>query len=118
MGQGESKLWDGYLILLTPAVAPSELAQLEAVRYDTGRVRKFVATGNELKLHGSVTRILRPLVPITEEIMAPSPASVLDLLPALLARNQIPLEVTEAVLKAFREQAPIMDYLHETRRNR
>ncbi|AOS46428.1 hypothetical protein Verru16b_03534 [Lacunisphaera limnophila] len=114
VAQTESKSWDGYLVLLTPAVAPSESAQLEHIRYDTNRIRKLVASGVELKLPGAAARVLRPLLPLNEGVSVPAPASVLDLLPDLLARSEVPRNATEAVLKAFKTQAPIMDQLHET----
>ena len=115
VGQTELKSWDGYLVLLTPAVAPSELLKIEEIRYDTSRVRKLVATGDDLKVPGEAERILRPLLPLAEENINPAPSSVLDLLPDLLAREQIPKEMTEVVVKAFREQAPIMERLHQIR---
>jgi len=114
VAQTESKSWDGYLVLLTPAVAPSESAHLEHIRYDTNRIRKLVASGAELKLPGAAARVLRPLLPLIEGASVPAPASVLDLLPDLLARSDVPRNATEAVLKAFKTQAPIMDQLHDT----
>jgi len=49
IGHAEWKAWDGYLVLLTPGLAPSEEANIEAVRYDTTRLRKLVATGEDLR---------------------------------------------------------------------
>ena len=49
VGSQESKSWDGYLVLLTPGLAPSESEAIEAVRYNTTRLRKLVATGDDLK---------------------------------------------------------------------
>lgn len=102
-------------MLLTPAVAPSELIHIEKIRYDTSRVRKLVATGDDLKAADEAERILRPLLPLADENINPAPSSVLDLLPDLLAREQIAKELTDVVVKAFREQAPIMERLHQHR---
>src|SRR4051794_25042329 len=45
--QPEPKSWDGYLILLTPGIAPSDARQsIAKIRYNTSRVRKLIATGD------------------------------------------------------------------------
>jgi hypothetical protein len=115
VGSQESKSWDGYLVLLTPALAPSESAALEAVRYDTTRLRKLVATGDELKLSIDVERILRPLLPLHPERAVLGQQSALDLLPRLLAAQQIPEEVTRVLVEAFQQQSPLLERLHQQR---
>ena len=53
----EAKAWDGYLVLLTLAlVAPNETLEPTQIRYDTHRVRKILATGDELKRLPDVER--------------------------------------------------------------
>jgi hypothetical protein len=115
VGSQESKSWDGYLVLLTPGLAPSESAALEAVRYDTTRLRKLVATGDDLKLPTDVERVLRPLLPLRPERASLGQQSALDLLPRLLAAQQIPEEVTRVVVDAFRQQSPLLEQLHQQR---
>ncbi len=115
VSQTESKSWDGYLVLLTPAVAPSELVHIEEVRYDTSRVRKLVATGDDLRAVGGAERILSPLLPLGADRVSDGPASVLDMLPGLLARAQVDTELTKVVVNSFLEQAPMMERLHELR---
>jgi hypothetical protein len=115
VGSQESKSWDGYLVLLTPGLAPSESAALEAVRYDTTRLRKLVATGDDLKLPTDVERVLRPLLPLRPERASLVQQSALDLLPRLLAAQQIPEEVTRVVVDAFRQQSPLLEQLHQQR---
>ena len=56
VGHEEGKSWDGYLVLLTPSVAPSDNAGLEAVRHNTTRLRKLVATGDDLQSPTDVER--------------------------------------------------------------
>jgi hypothetical protein len=56
----DAKAWDGYLVLLTPAAA--EYSDVTKIRYDTTRVRKLVATGDELKTLADVGRVLLPLL--------------------------------------------------------
>ncbi len=115
VGSQESKSWDGYLVLLTPGLAPSESAAIEAVRYDTTRLRKLVATGDDLKLPTDVERVLRPLLPLRPERASLVQQSALDLLPRLLAVQQIPEEVTRVVVDAFRQQSPLLEQLHQQR---
>jgi|SRR5271156_2041639 len=115
VGSQESKSWDGYLVLLTPALAPSESEAVEAVRYNTTRLRKLVATGDDLKIPSDVERVLRPLLPLRQERGGQGQESALDLLPRLLAAQQIPAEVTRVLVDAFRQQSPLLERLHQQR---
>lgn len=115
VGSEESKSWDGYLVLLTPGLAPSESEAIEAVRYNTTRLRKLVATGDDLKLPTDVERVLRPLLPLGPERANLGQESPLDLLPRLLAAQHIPEEVTRVVVDAFRQQSPLLEQLHQQR---
>lgn len=118
VGQGESKTWDGYLVLLSPSLAPSEGVEIEAVRYNTTRLRKIVATGEDLQTAGDVEQVLRSLLPLSQEQVGPGRGSALDLLPRLLAVHGIPEETTRCLTEAFREQLPLMEQLHEHRSER
>lgn len=113
VGREESKSWDGYLVLLTAAVAPSALKEIEAVRYNTSRLRKLVATGDDLGGATEVERVVRPLLPLTQDGADLSQESALDLLPKLLADQGISKETTGILVKAFREQLPLLERLHE-----
>src|SRR5689334_7288614 len=45
---GEPKAWDGYLALLTPGeISGPEHRELTRIRYNTSRLRKLVATGED-----------------------------------------------------------------------
>jgi hypothetical protein len=105
--------WDGYLVLLTSAVAPSEDTDIEAVRYNTTRVRKIVATGDELRTIADVERVLRPLLPLSDDATAMDNASALDVLPRLLSEQGIAEETTRALVDAFRSQSPLIERLYE-----
>jgi hypothetical protein len=113
VGQTEAKAWDGYLVLLTSGMAPSEEAELEAVRYNTHRLRKIVATGEELRTITDVERILRALLPLSDERATMDNASALDVLPRLLADQGIAQETTRVIVEAFRSQSPMIERLHE-----
>ena len=78
VGHEEGKSWDGYLVLLTPSVASSESAGLEAVRYNTTRLRKLVATGDDLQSPTDVERVLRRLLPLSQESANLSQESALE----------------------------------------
>jgi hypothetical protein len=113
IGSQESKSWDGYLVLLTPSLAPSDADAIEAVRYNTTRLRKLVATGDDLKLSADVSRVLRPLLPLQSERTDLGLESVLDLLPKLLAADHIPENVTRLLVDAYQKQGPMLEQLHE-----
>ena len=113
VGKGESKSWDGYLVLLSPGIAPSRSAVIEDIRRNTTRLRKLVATADELKSPLDVERVLRPLLPLPRERANIAQESALDLLPRLLAEQKIPEDVTRVLVEAFREQSPLLERLHQ-----
>lgn len=113
IGSQESKSWDGYLVLLTPGLSISDVDAIEAVRYNTTRLRKLIATGNDLKLPADVNRVLRPLLPLRSERLDLEPESALDILPNLLAPDQIPESVTRLLVNAYKRQEPMLEKLHE-----
>jgi hypothetical protein len=115
VGREESKSWDGYLVLLTPGTAPSALKDIEAVRYNTSRLRKLVATGDDLGSPRDVERVVGPLLPLARDGANLSHESALDLLPKLLADQGISKETTRVLVRAFREQSPLLEGLHEQR---
>jgi len=115
VGQSESKAWDGYLVLLTTGIAPSTDADIEMLRFDTTRLRKLVATGDDLSTAGDVERLLRPLLPLRIESESIDQNSALALLPQLLAEQGIKEETTKLLVKAFAEQESLMDALHRAR---
>ena len=60
----EPKAWEGYLVLLTPGLLPpTQRTRLNDLRYDTHRVRKLVATGDDLATLEDVQGTLLPLSP-------------------------------------------------------
>ena len=64
----DAKSWEGYLVLLTPSSVPKRgLLKLTEIRYDISRVRKLVATGDDIKTLDSVRQFLLPLLPLQVE---------------------------------------------------
>lgn len=115
VGRAENKAWDGYLVLLTAGMAPSGDSDIEAIRYDTARLRKLVATGEDLSGAGDVERLLRPLLPLRTEQGSITQGSALDLLPELLAEGGINRDTTAVLVKSFIDQKPLMEALHRNR---
>jgi hypothetical protein len=115
IGQLENKAWDGYLVLLTTGIAPTEESDIEAIRCDTTRLRKLVATGQDLVSAGDVERLLRPLLPLPMESGSVNQGTALDRLPELLAEQGINSETTKLLVQSFVDQEPIMDALHRKR---
>jgi len=113
VGKEEAKSWDGYLVLLSPGIAPSEATAIDEVRYNTTRLRKLVATADDLKSPTDVERALRPLLPLPQERANIGQESALDLLPRLLAEQKISESVTRVLVDAFREQLPLLERLHQ-----
>jgi hypothetical protein len=113
VGKQEFKAWDGYLVLLTPSLAPSETDAIELIRYDIRRVRKLVATGDDLVLATDVRRVLRPLLPLRLSLSNPEQISALDLLPKLLKKDSIAEAVTRRLIEAHKRQEPLLERLHD-----
>lgn len=108
--QADAKAWDGYLVLLTPA-APSSAVEAETIRYNTSRLRKLIATGDDLRRLSDVARVLAPLLPL-ESVATPQEERALDILPRLLARRGIDEGAGRALVRAFERQEPLVEALH------
>lgn len=115
VGQTENKAWDGYLALLTPGLAPSGDLEIEDIRYDTTRLRKLVATGEDLVSAGDVQRLLRPLLPLRSEQRSVGSRSALDLLPGILAERGLDRDATTALLQAFIDRKSLIEPLYRSR---
>jgi len=113
MSKVEPKAWDGYLVLLTPAPSTAGREAVDAIRYDTSRLRKLVADGEELRSLGSVEDALLPLLPLQPVLGPGSGQSALDLLPELLERHAIEPRVTEKLIEAFSDDQPLVEGLHQ-----
>ena len=102
----DAKVWDGYLVLLTPSVVPAtERQAFIDIQRNTVHVRKLLAAGDELETVNPVHRTLLPLLPL-EIQEAQRPENVLLSLPALLARRGVEEEVSRVAIEAFLDQRP------------
>jgi hypothetical protein len=116
LSRDDAKAWDGYLVLFTGALeGRSSEARLSEIRRDTSRVRKIVATGDQLRSLVSVERALLPLLPLDMQAAATLPGSALELLPNLLAAHGISLETSSRLVAAFGQQSSLMRALQSQR---
>lgn len=114
--QREPKSWEGYLVLLCSSPTPtSERNEVSNLRYDTNRVRKLVATGDELETLEDVRTALLPLLPLEVNPPGPSGAGLLDRLPALLRDYGVDPQLTRVVVDAFVSNDSIIERIHESR---
>jgi hypothetical protein len=114
--RSQPKASEGYLVLLTGDVPdPSRERQIEqkitAVRHDTSRLRKLVATGLNLTSTDHVERVLAPLLPLVPGNSENEEKSVLDLLPALLESN-FSKDAILSVRKSYYNQDSTIQALH------
>lgn len=118
MSRSDPKAWDGYLVLLTPGIRGKRGKEdWMGIRYNTKRIRKFVASGEDLKSISDVQSTIAPLLPFQAvEATTELDGSVLELLPDLLAEERdIPTELSRCIVRAFEDQKNMMQQLHETR---
>jgi len=111
--RADAKAWDGYLVLLTPAT-PTSSVEAEAIRYNTTRLRKLLATGDDLRRLSDITRVLAPLLPL-DAIATTADETALEMLPRLLAPHGIDEEHVRTLVAAFERQDPLVETLHSSR---
>jgi hypothetical protein len=110
----EPKAWEGYLVLLTPDLLPTDSrVALTDLRGNTHRVRKLVAAGEDLLSLEDVRGALLPLLPLDVGESHETTGGVLDRLPALMAIEGVSPDVTRLVLEAFQSNASILERLHD-----
>jgi hypothetical protein len=112
LGKSEPKSWDVYLVLLTPAFADTLAARdVNAIRYDTTRVRKLISTGEELRTLDDVKRTILPLLPVSPVSLEP-PRDILEQLVDALANRGIDREDVSQVVTAFSKNEPLIPALN------
>lgn len=114
LGRGDAKSWEGYLVLLTPGIpSAATRSSVAKIRYDTNRLRKLVATGDELITITDVGRALLPVLPLGAGVAPQAPVSAFDLLPELLEGRGIAREASALLLEAFDRGEPLMECLQQ-----
>jgi hypothetical protein len=116
LSRPDPKAWEGYLLLMTPSAPPLvDRSKVTAIRYNTDRVRKIIATGDELLAVNDVRAALLPLLPLQIGNGASGGPALLERLPTLLAPLGVEERATQTVVSAFVENASIMERLHDLR---
>ena len=108
LSRADPKSWEGYLLLVTVDAPPSMIA-VDTIRRDTTRVRKLVATGNDLPTIGAVERALLPLLPLETERAESGAGRLLDRLPQLVEGAGVDPDLMERVVLAFDENRTPME---------
>ena len=109
----EPKTWDGYVVLLTPGYSGSNSRNVSLIRYDTTRVRKLVATGEDLKALGDVKRAILPLLPLSTVGLEPF-RDMLAVLKEALATRGIAKDDAERAISAFSKNESILLALYRS----
>lgn len=112
--RSDPKAWEGYLVLLT-LDRPMNSAEVDEIRRDTTRLRKIVATGEDLTSVSQVDDALLPVLPLTGGVLRHDAGSILDRLPGLLAEKGIDEGLTLRVGEAFDNDRPLMEAVAEWR---
>jgi hypothetical protein len=109
LARSAPKAWDAYLVLVCTSAAPDH-ASVSIIERDTTRVRKIVA--DTLRTTSDVAHLLDPFMPLA---LPDSSADLPDILAALpdLLRNDVPIQVTQAVIAAFRQKEPLLERLNQ-----
>lgn len=115
IGRGEAKSSDGYLVLLTNGLPQAEHREdLTHIRYNTSRLRKLVATGEDLSELGNIDSVLQPVLPLRISSVDDAPSSGLHKLVSLL---DLPEEATKKLIGAYWDQTPLLEALHQYTQN-
>lgn len=110
----ENKRWDCYLLLWTPDRIPSTEVEIRRrIQYDTGRVRKLIATGDDLHEIVDVGNALLPLLPLTESVLTSSQSSILDRIPEILSTTELPKDKIQVVVRAFEQNESLIEALYD-----
>lgn len=112
--RAEPKAWEGYLVLLTPSIVPSD-AQQDAndIRRDTQHLRKLLGTGDDITAVAQVRRLLFPLLPLEVPAAGAGVGDALTMLPQILGEQDIDPGSVQVAVEAFSSQQPIVERLHE-----
>lgn len=112
LGKSEPKSWDVYLVLLTPAFADTAAArEVNAIRYDTTRVRKLISTGEELRTLEDVRRTMLPLLPVNP-VSLDAARDILELLVDALVSRGIDRDDVTRIVSAFAKNEPLIPVLN------
>lgn len=110
LSKSEAKAWDGYLALFTPASPGVDRTEVTSIRYNTARLRKLIATGDDLTSISDVRRTLLPLLPI-DVVSVGERRTAFTLLETELARRGIDTTDAKQLIEAFRRNESLLEAL-------
>lgn len=115
----DDKAWEGYLVLATPgALDRSELLEVNNLRYDMGRVRKFVITGDDIRDISDVRGALQSILPIELPGLATAPTDILDILMDSIPTADDLRTHLGKVIAALRDGYPLLNALSDPEETR
>ena len=114
LARPDPKAWEGYLLLFTIGSVPLEARRdVSDLRYNTNRLRKLVATGDDLETVADVQTALLPLLPLELDTPSSSGSGLLARLPELLAAEGVEERVSRAAVSAFLHNESITEAIHQ-----
>ena len=117
VSKAEAKAWDGYLVLLTTAVASDfEQLALEQIARDTSHTRKLVASGDRLRTLSDVDAALAPFLPVVSTLQQTNPESILDDVRRLLRVHGVRPLTSDAIVAAFINQENMVEAIFKSDR--
>ena len=90
----------------------SDAEARQQIQYNTGRVRKLICSGEQLKEIVGVNTALLPLLPITDFLGQGSDENVLAMIPDLLQSSEISKNKIQTVVSAFEQHESLVEALH------
>lgn len=113
----EPKVWDSYLLLLTPSKV-SNREKINEIRSDTTRTRKIVATGNRLNTRDDVETVLSPILPLDTGTLDDETIDIMELITRNIAsKSDIKTEYIREIINAYEAHEPMIEKLHKIREN-
>lgn len=111
--RSDRKSWEAYLVLMSTDLVPlRDSTHARDIRYNTNRVRKLLATGDQLRELSEVEACLLPLLPIhTHEGSIRSP-NVLQQLPDLISGPDLSRQQIQAIVDAYEQQASMLEAVY------
>lgn len=114
VARSDAKASEGYLVLLTSAdLSTTDRDAAMRIRYDTGRVRKLLGTGEDLRSLQDLQTIVAPLLPLVIGQTTSSTESSLDVLPGLLADQGLSESAVRTLVDAYQGHELLVEALYK-----
>lgn len=109
LARSAPKAWDGYLVLFCAGYA-EDVSSVHQIERDTTRVRKIIATGENLLTIGDVETALDLLLPLKLPKESAAMKGALEILPELIP--SVDAGAIQTLVDAFRSSEPPLERLH------